>query len=193
MKTYKLILMLIAFISSGLSLNAQTGGVYKTYADYTNGKMEASIDCKNEKGRIRSNDLFSKDYITVVDNGEKRNYKKNEIFGYQLCNGKFYRFLGKRHIPLAEKGAIWIYTFDVFESISPKHGTKRVTKYYFSMGGDDPIKYLSLENLKDAFSDNHKLIDRIDSQFSTDASLSNLDGNHKRFRINNFLESPELQ
>jgi len=46
MKTNKFYISLaVIFTVMGLNANAQTCGVYKTYEDYTNGKMEVSIDC----------------------------------------------------------------------------------------------------------------------------------------------------
>lgn len=95
-------------------------------------------------------------------------------------------------MPLEEKGIIWIYSKDVFETVSPKAGTKRVKQYYFSKGGGGEIKYLSLENLKAAFLENDKLIDAIDTQFTSDLSLKSFDTSHKTFKINHFLEDQGL-
>jgi hypothetical protein len=193
MKTSKInIAIAFAFILSGLTANAQKSGVYKSYADYVNGKFEVSIDCGTENGKIKPNDFFSKDYLTVIKAGKKHDLKKEEIYGYQLCNGKFFRFLNKTHIPLEEKGIIWIYSKDVFETVSPKAGTKRVKQYYFSKGGDGEIKYLSLKNLKAAFIENDKLVDAIDTQFTSDLSLKSFDTSHKMFKINHFLEDQGL-
>ena len=193
MKTNKLnIAIAFAFILSGLTVNAQKSGVYKSFADYANGKLEVSIDCGTEKGKIRPNDFFRKDYLTVIKEEKKYDLKKAEIFGYQLCDGKFFRFLDRTHIPLEEKGIIWIYSKDVFETVSPKAGTKRVTQYYFSRGGDGEIKYLSLKNLKAAFLENDKLVDAIDTQFTSDLSLKSFDTSHKMFKINHFLEDRGL-
>jgi hypothetical protein len=193
MKTNKLnIAIAFAFILSGLTVNAQKSGVYKSFADYANGKLEVSIDCATEKGKIRPNDFFCKDYLTVIKEGKKYDLRKEEIFGYQLCDGKFFRFLNKTHMPLEEKGIIWIYSKDLFETVSPKGGTKRVKQYYFSRGGDGEIKYLSLENLKAAFLENDKLIDAIDTQFTSDLSLKSFDTSHKTFKINHFLEDQGL-
>lgn len=193
MKTNKLnIAVAFAFILSGLTVSAQKSGVYKSYADYANGKLEVSIDCGTEKGKIKSNDFFCKDYLTVIKEGKKYDLKKEEIYAYQLCDGKFFRFLNKTHIPLEEKGIIWIYSKDNFETVSPKVGTKRVKQYYFSRGGDGEIKYLSLTNLKAAFQENDKLVDAIDTQFTSDLSLKSFDTSHKMFKINHFLEDQGL-
>lgn len=70
----------------------------------------------------------------------------------------------------------------------PKSSSKWV-KYYFSKGGEGAIKYLTLNNLKAAFPDNHKLHDAIDLQFGSDASIAAFDSSHKMFKINHFLEN----
>lgn len=63
MKTNKFYITLaVIFTAMGLNANAQTCGVYKTYEDYTNGKMEVSIDCAAKEGKIKPNDFFKKEY-----------------------------------------------------------------------------------------------------------------------------------
>jgi len=77
MKTSKLnIAVVFAFIVSSLTVNAQKSGVYKSFADYANGKLEVSIDCGTEKGKIKPNDFFGKDYLTVIKEGKKYDLKK---------------------------------------------------------------------------------------------------------------------
>lgn len=189
MKTNKLIIIAAIFAVIGLNASAQKYGVYKTFADYANGKLEVSIDCGTEKGKIKPNDFFKTDYITVIKNGERIDLKKDEMFGYQLCDGKLSRFLNKEHLSVDEKGILWIYTKEVLQASSPKLSSKWVKKYYFSKGGDGAIKYLTLNNLKAAFPDNHKLHDAIDLQFGSDASIAAYDSSHKMFKINHFLEN----
>ena len=126
MKTNKFYISLaVIFTVMGLNANAQTCGVYKTYEDYTNGKMEVSIDCAGKEGKIKPNDFFKTDYVTVVKNGEKTDLKKNEIFGYQLCDGEFFRFLNNYRLTLADKSGLWIYTREEVVSHSPFTGTKK--------------------------------------------------------------------
>ncbi len=192
MKTNKLIIIALILTVSGLNINAQRSGVYKTFADYTNGVMEVSINCGTEKGKIKTNDFFGKDYLTVIKEGEKYDLKKAEIFGYQLCDEKLYRFLNKEHLSVDEKGILWIYSKEVLQTTSPKSSPKWVKKYYFSKGGDGTIKYLTLNNLKATFPDNHKLHDAIDLQFGSDVSLTHFDSSHKMFKINHLLEDQGL-
>src|ERR1035437_7067448 len=83
---------------------AQKSGVFKTYADFSTGKMEYGINCATESHKIRLNDFLGKDYITVVHDRKPYNLKKAETWGYQLCDEKIIRFLGNAHYPLLEKG-----------------------------------------------------------------------------------------
>lgn len=171
------------------SLFAQKSGVFKTYSDYTSGKMEYGIDCATEKHKIKLNEFLGKDFITVVHDGKSYDLKKAETWGFQLCDEKVVRFQHNEHYPLAEKGVLWIYTKETVKNVSPRAGIKTVTTYYFSRGGGEGILELTLLNLKATFPENHKLHDAIDSQFKIDASLDEYDQFHKHYKINHFLES----
>ena len=67
---------------------AQKSGVFRTYSDYSAGKMEYGIDCATEKHKIILNDFLGKDFITVVHEGKRYDLKKNEIWGFQMCDDK---------------------------------------------------------------------------------------------------------
>lgn len=177
----------LAIISAG-SLIAQQSGVFKTYADFTAGKMEYGIDCAKEKHKIKLNDFLGKDFITVVHDGKPYNLKKSETWGYQLCDQKIVRFQGNDHYPLEDKGTLWVYTKQALKSVG-RGRSEPVTNYFFSNGGNGKIEKLTLLNLKAAFPENHKLHDAIDAQFKTDSSLGEYDKYHKHYRINHFLES----
>jgi hypothetical protein len=183
----------ITLISS-VSLYAQKSGVFRTYSDYSTGKMEYGIDCATEKHKIILNDFLGKDFITVVHEGKRYDLKKNEIWGYQTCDEKVIRFQGKEHFQLQEKGILWIYIQQNVQSGNPKTGgSKTITTYYYSKSGDNEIKELSLLNIKAAFPDNHMLHDAIDTQFKSDASLNEYDQFHKNYKINHFLESQGIK
>jgi hypothetical protein len=181
-------LILSTFYSFG-----QKSGVFKTYADFSAGKMAYGIDCTTESHKIKLNDFWGKDYITVIHEGKPYDIKKAEIWGYQLCDEKVVRFQGKEHFPLEDKDVLWIYTIQSTIRKNPHGGIKSITTYYFSKGGDLEIKELTLLNLKAAFPGNHMLHDAIDGQFKTDASLGEFDQFHKHYKINHFLESQGMK
>jgi hypothetical protein len=183
----------IAIISAG-SLFAQKSGVFKTFADFSSGKMEYGIDCATEKHKIRLNEFLGKDFITVVHEGKPYNLKKNEIWGYQLCDDKIVRFQDNEHYTLDSKGLLWIYKKQSFKGGSPKGvGAKTVTVYYFSKGGNNGILELTPLNLKASFPDNHMLHDAIDEHFRSTTSLNEYDKFHKQYKINHFLESQGIK
>lgn|ERR1035437_3216361 len=182
----------IVIISTG-SIFAQKSGVFKSYADYLAGKMDYGVNCATESHKIKLNNFFGKDYITVVHNGKPYDLKKAEIWGFQLCDEKIVRFQGKADYTLGDKGGVWIYTKQTMKTASARGGMKNITAYYFSKEGNDKIKELTLLNLKAAFPDNHMLHDAIDGQFKSDASLSEYDQFHKHYKINHFLESKGIK
>lgn len=179
----------IAIISTG-SLFAQKSGVFKSFSDYTSGKMVYGIDCATEKHKIKLNDFLGKDYITVVHEGKPYNLKKAEIWGFQLCDEKIVRFQGKEDYSVGDKSILWIYSKQTTVSGNPKTGgSKTVATFFFSNGGNGEIKELTLLNLKAAFPANHMLHDAIDDQFKTDTSLEEYDQFHNHYKINHFLEA----
>ncbi len=180
-------------IISASSLFAQKSGVFKTYADFTSGKMEYGIDCATEKHKIRLNEFLGKDFITVVHEGKPYNLKKAEIWGYQLCDDKIVRFQDNEHYPVKDRGVLWIYTKQTVKGAGYRGGTKTITTYYFSKGGDNGILELTPLNLKASFPDNHMLHDAIDAQFKSATSLSEYDKFHKQYKINHFLESQGIK
>lgn len=185
----KSLAIVLVFLSSIAMLNAQKSGVYKTYADYKNNRLSYEIDCATQKHKIRLNDFIGRDYITVIHEGVRYKLKKAEIWGYQLCKDNLVRFYGKEHFPLLDKGILWIYSKERMQGVGgPKSGSRIVTTYYFSMGGDGKIVPLTLSNVKAAFPDNHKLHDAISDHFKTDESLGSMDSFHKKTEINHFLE-----
>ena len=196
MKNIAKIVVAIAVIAviSTSSLFAQKSGIFKSFVDFTSGKMEYGIDCATEKHKIKLNDFLGKGYITVVHEGKPYNLKKAEIWGFQLCDEKIVRFQGKEDYSVDDKGALWMYKKQSIVSVNAKsHSSKTVTTFYFSKGGDGEIKELTLLNLKGAFPDNHMLHDAIDGQFKTDASLGEYDQFHKHYKINHFLEMQEAK
>lgn len=187
-KIESIIALVAIVIISTSTLFAQKSGVYKSYANYTDGKMEYGIDCATEKHKIKLNNFLGKDYITVIHDGKPYELKKAQTWGYQLCDEKIIRFQGKEHYPLQDKGILWIYTKDALQS-QGRGNASTVTLYFFSKGGDGKIMELNLLNVKSAFPDNHLLHDNITKHFATDASLGVYDKFHKKFAINHFLEA----
>ncbi len=183
-------LVAVTAIIGTSSLFAQKSGVFKSFADYKTGKMEYGINCATEMHKIKLNDFFGKDYITVIHDGKSYELKKAETWGFQLCDEKIVRFQGKEDFQVSEKGILWIYSKQTLQAGNPKNtASKYITSYYFSKDGEAKILELTPNNVKAAFPDNHKLHDAIEMQFPTSASISEFDEYHKKFKINHFLEA----
>lgn len=193
-RSIKSYIVLVVTILSTTSLYSQKSGVFKTFSDYSTGKLEYGIDCATEEHKIILNDFLNKDYITVVHEGKRYELKKDEIWGYRMCDDKVTRFQGKEYYQLQDKGSVWIYIQQNVQSGSPKTGgSKTITTYYFSKEGNTEIKELTLLNIKAAFPDNHMLHDAIDVQFKSDISLTEFDQFHKNYKINHFIESQGIK
>lgn len=193
-RSVKIYFFLIVTILSSTSLYSQKSGVFRTYSEYSAGKMEYGIDCATEKHKIILNDFLGKDFITVVHEGKRYDLKKNEIWGFQMCDDKVTRFQGKEHFLIQDKGVLWIYIQQKVQAGSPKTGgSKTISTYYFSKDGNSEIKEFKLLNVKATFPNNHVLHDAIDGQFKSDASLYEYDEFHKHFKINHFFESQGIK
>jgi hypothetical protein len=180
-------LMTLAFLLGICALgNSQStkSGVYKTYEDFTNQKMMYAIDCDTEKHKIKLNEFLSKDHITVVHDKQPHDLKKNEIFGYQDCDGAAYRFVGDSHYTIlnpTEKILLYKHTM-------ANHKTQTV-HYYFSFAGRAEVEKLTLNNLKKAFPENHKFHNALDAAFKTDDELVGYDTFHKIYEVNSVYAS----
>ena len=62
-------------------------------------------------------------------------------------------------------------------------------QYYFSILPLDVIKQLTINNLKEAFPDNHKFHDLLDQNFNGNYEVSEYDSFHKMYKVNHLLES----
>ena len=179
----------IAIIGTS-SLFAQKSGVFKSFADFKTGKMEYGINCATEMHKIKLNDFWGKDYITVIHDGKPYDLKKAETWGFKLCDEKIVRFQGKEDFQVSEKALLWIYAKQTLQAGNPKNtASKYITSYYFSKDGDGKILELTLNNVKAAFPENHKLHDALEMQFPASASISEFDNYHKKFKINHYLEA----
>lgn len=188
MKNYFTAIIFIVLFAINVKAQNPKSGVYKTFSDYSNNKLAYEIDCKTEKHTINFNEFLNKSYITVKHNDEKIKLQKDSIYGVLNCDEPLVRFQNKSHFHLAEKGAIWIFYLE--KSVSQGKGFKTVREYYFSTKGDGKLIELSINNVKQAFPDNHPLHDAISAQFQS-SDISEYDTFHKMFKINHIIAMSE--
>lgn len=183
MKVFKLLLIL-TFCIHATAVFSQTdkSGVYLNYADYQLHKLTYEIDCKRETHKIRLNAFFGKPFITVIHQGKRYTYQKNDIYGFRDCSNTDYRFFKKQDFKIEESGPIAIYSQKVTKSTG--RSLTQFNTYYFSKSQNSEILALTVENLKPAFPENHKFHDLLDANFKNNDPASTYDAFHKIFKVN---------
>jgi hypothetical protein len=190
MKTYfssAAALAVLAFISAGMAQEAptKTSGVYVSADDYRNSRLSFEGDCGAKGHKLELHDVLHKSYIHVTHETEKRRFAKSDLFGFRACDGHNYRFTSNLEYQILETRELYIYAREV--SVSHGRGTHTVRGYFFSAGPDGPVLALKLENLKQAFPDNHKFHDALDATFGGVRELAEYDEFHKMFKVNRLL------
>jgi hypothetical protein len=181
--------VLAAFVFSiGASAQAappKTSGVYLTADDYKNGRLSFEGDCGSKAHRLELHNILNKPYIDVTHESEKRRYAKSDLFGFRACDGRDYRFASNLEYQILEAKELYIYAREV--SVGYGKGIQNVPKYYFSAGPEGQILALTIENLKQAFPDNHRFHDSLDATFGAGQTLAEYDEFHKMFKVNRLL------
>ncbi len=89
-----------------------------------------------------------------------------------------------------EAKELYIYAREV--PVSHGRGIHTVRGYFFSAGPDGPVLTLKLENLKQAFPDNHRFQDALDATVGAGQKLAEYDESQKMFKVNRlFIASRE--
>ena len=162
-----------------------SSGIYKTASDFSTKTLSLAINCKTESHKIKINDIFSQDHITVVHDGKSYDFKKSDIYGYKLCNGETYRFSGNiDYLVMNPYETILLYKVEIMQT---KASAPKVYSYYFSKDVSSPLQELTKANLKAAFPGNHKFHDELDSNFKSDSELTAYDSFHKMYKVNHIL------
>ncbi len=188
MKKYLISAVLIC-ISFAFAFHASaqkdSSGIYKTAGNFSAKKLSLAINCKTETHKIKINDIFSQDHITVVHEGKSYDFKKSDIYGYKLCNGETFRFSGnKDYLVMNPNEVILLYKMEVMQT---KAQAPKAYYYYFSSDAASPLQDLTKANLKAAFPTNHKFHDELDANFKSDSELTAYDSFHKMYKVNHIL------
>jgi hypothetical protein len=163
----------------------QTSGVYQTAADYRGGRLAFQGNCKSQAHKLELHDVLNKPYIDVIHESERRRYLKSDLFGFRACDGRDFRFDSNLEYQILESRELDLYGRETYVH----HGrvTSTVTDYYFSVGPEGKVLGLTLENLKQAFPENHKFHDLLDANFGSGQKLAEYDEFHKMFKVNRLL------
>jgi len=179
------ITILLLLSTSGFAQSVKSG-VYLSLADYQSHKLTNEIDSKNEKDKIKLNEIFNKPYITIVSNGKKYKYQKNEIFGYRDCD-KVYRFYKKDKYKIEESDKIFVYSKERHQTQGKNGSTIIVKDYYFSSDIGSEIMPLTVKNLKTTFPNNLKFNDMLNENFKNGIAYD-YDNSHKMFEVNRLYQ-----
>ncbi len=185
--------VLAAFVfsvaASPKATKPKTSGVYLTADDYQNGRLSFEGDCRSKTHKLELHDVLHKSYIDVTHGTEKRRYAKSDLFGFRACNGKHYRFVSNEEYQILEAKELYVYMTET--SVRVGKGLRSVPLYSFSVGASGKVLPLTLENLKQAFPDNHKFHDSLDATFGAGRPLAEYDKLHKMFRVNSLLAATD--
>ena len=155
-----------------------------TAADYQNHRLSFEGDCRAKDHKLELHDVLNRPYIHVTHESETRRYSKSEVFGFRACDGRDYRFGKNLEYEILEARELYIYSRNVTVSQGKTHRTVR--EYYFSVGAQGQIQSLTLENLKQAFPENHKFHDSLDATLAG-RDVAQYDDMHKMFKVNRLL------
>jgi hypothetical protein len=177
--------VLFSLGASGQAASSKTSGVYLTAADFTAAQLSHQGFCGSAAHKLELHDVLNKPYIDVTHDHEKRRYPKKDLFGFRACDGRDYRFGRNLEYQILEAKELYLYAREISESRGRTVQTRR--EYYFSVGPEGQILALTLNNLKQAFPDNHRFHDSLDVTFGAGQDLAQYDEFHKMFKVNRLL------
>jgi len=148
-------MMLVSF---GLAIksNAQKklNGLYLTYNDYLDHKLTYATGPDSAKAdKINLHGFLEGARVTVISNGKKQFFAKNEIYGYRDNNGTDYRFFDKKACRVIDTNGFCIYSINALAQQGK--GFKSVKAYYFSKKANGEMLPLTDENIAAAFPGNN--------------------------------------
>lgn len=161
-------------------------GIYLTQLDFENDVLSYSTTAKNEKNKIRFNELIEKPFINIRHNGEKIVLFKDDIYAYRKKNMivRTHNFVSYNFL---DRGALWIYYRDIMTPLGK--GIKRERKYYYAVSGSDEIIPLTVMNLKKSFPEKYAFHNLLDVQFREDSDLASYNSLERKYQVNHLVET----
>ena len=178
------VLVVVAPISAA---DKTSSGIYLTADDFKNEKLTSEGWGSDSSHKLQLHDVLDKPYIHVTHGNETQKYDKSEVYGFRDGSGRSYRFVGNKEYQILEAKELFIYSVSV-DVLDPGQKTRRTDKtYYFSVGATGEAFPLTIDNVKRAFPENHKLHDSLDMTFKSDSQLTQYDNFHKMYKVNRLL------
>ena len=160
-----------------------TTGLYVSLEDFREHRLTYRMDCADRGNKLRLNELFGSSRGYVICRGEKHEFDKGKIYGYQSCENKNYRFYKNAVYQILDTPGFYIYYQYRTEEISKGKGPVKVDKYFFSRKGDEDLQALTIVNLKEAFHSNSRFHYALDNLCRTDRDLIAYDNIQRMYKI----------
>lgn len=173
------LVLAIAFIHTS---QAQTSkGLYLTYGDYLNHKLSYLTGPANPgKNVIHIHEFIGQNNVTVISDGKKQSFSKNDLFGYH-DNNNDYRFYGSKAYQIIDTTGFYIYSFD--KLAQQGKGPRPTRVYYFSKNPNTDVLPLTPENIAKAFPKNTRFRYMVEVASKTDIKLDAYDTQTNAYKI----------
>lgn len=181
MKKSSLSLLLMGCLFS-LSSAAQSGicGIYLTSNDYCINRL-CYPHFANKRTKPSDDDLLCSRHLLIDRDGKSFKIDQKDMYAIACSDGQIIRLYHDGHYILLDPGeALLIYKVIAFPAAK---GDCPKTIYYFSKDAASNVERLTLDNLRQAFTDNHKFEQALDTQFRSDSDLCAYDQVHHRYKL----------
>jgi hypothetical protein len=183
MKKFSSILLAI-FVGGFSAAMAQSAnipdGVYIKSTDLMNHEVSYSLNPDKKTDKIVLNDFLSGSQIRVTSNGQKKDFNKNELFGYRY-HQQDYRFYNNTAYKIVDTTGFYLYSHEQLVPHGKGYTTTNV--FYFSMSPNGAMLMLTLNNLDKAYSQNDKFRYALESEFHNDNELTAYDNYIRMYKI----------
>jgi hypothetical protein len=165
----------------GQSKQGAAYALYNNLNDFTTKQLSYPVQCGQKKDKLRIDAFFGSRWVIVIHEGKKQRIEKSTLYGYRDCSGNDFRFYDRVVYKVMDTEGFYLYSRAEFIQI--KGFRQNVTKYYFSLKGDDLMQPLTAANLKKAFPGNKQFHYSLDAQFRDENDLAAYDPYSKQYKI----------
>jgi len=181
----------VIFIGPKLFAQSNTGnitGIYVNEDDYINHKLSYTCACSATQDFIKLNDFLPSSQINIKQRDKKFTLLKKNVFGYQACNNKNFRFYNNKMYEIIDTAGFYLYSS--LEADNSRKAAFAVKKYFFSKHASSPIQLLDHQNLEQTFVSNARFRYAVSAYLATDKNLAEYDSYSGTFKIKYlFLQS----
>lgn len=173
--TYSLLFSLLLVTESVCSQD----GIYLTSEDFSKNKISYP------KAKIKTHELFRKEFIEVAYGDSLIKLSKKNVFGYKDRKNAF-RFFGTSVLEIINpRERILLYKKTSGTGLK---NAPYIETYYFSKDAESDILTLTIRNIEDVFPENQEFIKLVGLSFHDDAKLTDYDTSHTIYRLNHLLK-----